>query len=126
MRDYRPPFLTDADDVLIGSDGYEYLEGARMVNHDGGVMTAGGGLSSNDQYKGNLFGKDRIGHTTPSAEMFLTAQAAAPSLLVSDIHPNEFALPTTRIAKKMSVNNVSISRSGVANNSTSYNASTVR
>ena len=75
---------------------------------------------------GTLFGRDRIGHTTPDAqvhpnEMVFLASAS------NDKMPSLHNQAMSRVAKKLSVSNTSISRSGVAtNSSSSYNAATVR
>lgn len=115
MRHYRPPFLTEADEVPIGS--------------------VAKGFDLNDRYTGSLFGKDRIGHTTPNAEVSTELLAYTPTLsgslaggsfvgtAINDrIRSNEFALPRHKVA----ATNATMSKAGEARLSNKYIASNVR
>ncbi len=102
MRDYRPPFLTEADDVLSGS-----------------VFLAGGG-----HYKSMLNYRDRIGHTTPDDGYFLSSNELVLPTVTTPTSHNE---SISRVTSKLSTSNAAIGRAGVAPKaSNSYNASTVR
>jgi len=117
MRDHCPPFLAEAEPVRVGS---AFLGG---------------------QYTGNLYGRDRVGHTAPDAEVHLAGGAAMSfddtaaelSLMLptlnSDIkvRPNEMTLPVARVASKSAANLANYSRISVpSKSSNSYNAATVR
>lgn len=100
MRDNRPPFLTDADDVPVGS-----------------------GFDINVSYEGKLFGMDRMGHTVTSGGL----EAAESSIFLASSNEGRSAQPMARMARKMSASNATLARhSKAANVSQSYNANTVR
>lgn len=93
MRNNRPPFLAEANEPV----GSAWLS---------------------DSHQGSIFGKDRIGHSTPDAQYVLASYPV----------PNEDGgYPISRIAEKISSNNVSIARAGmISNSSVSYDASKLR
>lgn len=90
------------------------------------MVTCDGGVAGGAAFAGSLFGRDRIGHTTPDArvhpnEMVFTASAG------NDKLPTLHNQAVSRLGTKKSSSNVSMSRSGVVSkSSSSYNAATVR
>ena len=92
------------------------------------------GFDVNATYTSSLYGKDRIGHTTPDAEISeeYAAQFAPTlnrgALLAMDyqspqVRPNEFVLPRRKVAAM----NATMSKAGDTSRvSNKYNAATVR
>lgn len=75
-----------------------------------------------DGHLAGMYGSDRIGHTSQDAVYSLEAISGG-----NDVHSALRTAPMSRIAKKMSANNVSMARAGtVSNSSVSYNASQLR